>query len=442
MTEETLMRPEPPPAAPAPDGVGGGRAADKVRRGYMAGAMAAMLLVAGFCVGVVAGRSKLPEPTTGPACAGQIVDRESVPPYALKDVDFSDFWKIWEAVRQRHVDKDRLTDVQMFYGAVKGMVASMDDPYSVFFDPRDAQEFADELAGTFEGIGAEIGIKQDQLTVIAPLPGTPAARAGIKARDRILSIDDVDTVGMSAEEAVSRIRGPKGTKVELLIGRDGWTEPKPMEITRSVIVVQSVKWQMEKAGGKRLAVVTISQFNGETVAEFNEAVRSLLLEDPDGLILDLRNNPGGYLEAAVEVAGAWVRDDVVVVEKFSDGTKQEYRADGNVRLADLPTVVLVNGGSASASEIVAGALQDHGLARIIGEKTFGKGSVQEYDEYGDGSALKLTVALWFTPKDRSIDKDGIAPDEEVKMTDEDFNQDKDPQKDRARAVLESLGAGR
>lgn len=409
---------------------------DAVSRQYAFGVVMALAVTASFIGGVFIGDLRRAPARAQTAGTGQVTNKDAKPDVELRDVDFSAFWDIWSTVKDRYVEEPP-SDVDMFYGAVSGMVGSLGDPYSVFFDPEIAAKFATELEGEFEGIGAEIGIKQDQLTIIAPLPGTPAERAGIKAGDKILGIDGVDTLGMSVEDAVSRIRGDKGTMVKLLVARDGLKEPKEIEITRDTITVESVKWSFvtDKKSGKRVARITVSHFNERTLAKFNEAVRALLLEDVSGIVLDLRNNPGGFLDTAVDMAGEWVSHDVIVVEKFSDGTKKNYASDGGARLSEIPTVVLVNGGSASASEIVAGALQDYGKAKLVGEKTFGKGSVQDYTEFEDGSALKLTVALWLTPKGRSINKEGIVPDVEVEMTDEDYEAEKDPQLDRAVELL-------
>jgi carboxyl-terminal processing protease len=409
---------------------------DAVSRQYAFGVVMALAVTMSFIAGVFIGDLRRAPARTQAPGTGQVTNKEAKPDVALKDVDFGAFWDIWKTVKERYVEEPP-SDVDMYYGAVSGMVGSLGDPYSVFFDPKVAAKFATELEGEFEGIGAEIGIKHEQLTIIAPLPGTPAERAGIKAGDKILGIDDVDTLGMSVEDAVSRIRGDKGTKVKLHITREGFKEPKEIEITRDTITVESVKWSFvtDKKSGKRFARITVSHFNERTLAKFNEAVRALLLEDVDGIVLDLRNNPGGFLDTAVDMAGEWVSHDVIVVEKFSDGTKKNYASDGGARLSEIPTVILVNGGSASASEIVAGALQDYGKAKLIGEKTFGKGSVQDYTEFEDGSALKLTVALWLTPKGRSINKEGIAPDVEVEMTPEDYDAEKDPQLDKAIELL-------
>lgn len=419
-------------------------APDVVARNYRFGALVAFLMTLSFVGGVVFGELQ-PRPTsvrTGTNVAtgtGQVEGKDEPPPYEFQDVDFAQFWEVWEMVKSKHVDQPT-SDVKMFYGAIAGMVGSLDDPYSVYFDPEFAQKFAQDLEGEFQGIGAEIGIKKEQLTVIAPLPGTPAEQAGLKAGDRIHAIDDTDTVGMTVEDAVSRIRGEKGTQVKLLVGRDGLAEAKEIVITRATIVVESVKWAVRKQpDGRKIGIITISHFNDNTQSKFNAAARAALMENPAGLVVDLRNDPGGYLDVAISIAGDWVDKDTVVIERFSDGTEKKYASETAARLSGIPTVVLVNGGSASASEIVAGALQDSRKAVIVGEQTFGKGSVQDYNEFNDGSALKLTIAKWLTPKGRTIDKEGLAPDIFVEMTPEDFNADRDPQMDKAIELLLAPG---
>ncbi len=417
-------------------------APDKASRRYGLGVLIALAVTVSFIAGVFFGELKSTNklaPRKTVTADTKLTNVDAPPPEALEDIDFQAFWNVWKMVKERYVEQPT-SDVKMFYGAVAGMVGSLQDPYSVFLDPEFAEKFSNELAGEFEGIGAEIGIKKDVLTVIAPLSGTPAEKAGLKAGDRILAIDGVDTTGMVVEDAVSRIRGAKGTQVKLLITRDGLKDAKEVVITRATITVQSVKWETKAVKGKKIGKIVISHFSENTEAKFNEAVRAVLLEDPDALVIDLRNNPGGFLDTAVAVSGEWISKDTVVIEKFSDGQKKAYPSDGLARLTGIPTVVLVNGGSASASEIVAGALQDDGKAVLVGEKTFGKGSVQDYVEFDDGSALKLTVALWLTPKERTINKEGIAPDVEVKMTPEDYDADKDPQLDKAYELLTTAGA--
>ncbi len=402
-------------------------------KGYTYGVVMALAVTLSFIAGVFMGDLR---PASGsPGAQARLTGIGSMAPKEFSDVDFSAFWEVWSMIKERSVEEE-VSDLDLFYGAVSGMVGALDDPYSVFFDPALATEFANGLEGEFEGIGAEIGIKRNQLIVIAPLPETPAERAGLKPGDAILAIDDEDTFGMFLDEAVRRIRGTGGTDVRLLIYRDGMTEPEEVVITRARITVDSVKFSVIERDGKKVAHLVISSFNETTAAGFSDAVRKSLLEDVDGVVLDMRSNPGGYLDTAVKVAGEWVPRDVVLIEQFTEGDSRTYSSEGNARLTRMPTVVLVNGGSASASEIVAGALQDHDKAYVIGEQTFGKGSVQDYVEFEDGSALKLTIARWLTPDGRSIDKEGIRPDEIVALTDEDYDADRDPQLDRAvEAVL-------
>jgi len=362
-----------------------------------------------------------------------------------QDINFSLFWDVWDELKKEYVDKDKLNEKEMFYGALKGMVAAVGDPYTVFMDPKLTLEFQNDLAGTFEGIGAEIGLRNEILTIIAPLDGTPAQKSGLKAGDKIYSIDGLSTAGISVDEAVSKIRGPKGTNVTLTTFRDGASATKDVVITRGVIVVKSVQTETvasgtEVGGGEQKAdedifVIKISNFNNDTLDLFNSAVSQALAKNPKGIVLDLRNNPGGYLETAIEMASEWVDGGLVVTEKFNEERKNEYLSRGRARLKDFPTVVLVNKGSASASEIVAGALRDHKKGTIVGEQTFGKGSVQTLKELADGSTVKVTVAKWLTPNGDSINDAGIKPDVEIKLTPEDYDANKDPQMDKAIEIL-------
>src|SRR3989344_5046681 len=329
-----------------------------------------------------------------------------------------------------------LTDTKLFYGALAGMVAGLEDPYSIFMNPELAQEFNNELEGTFDGIGAEIGIRNSNLVIIAPLPATPAERAGLKAGDRILSIDGVDTTSMAVDYAVSLIRGQRGTSVKLTILANGDTEAKDIAIVRDQITIQVVQADLKKIpNGKTIAYIKDVHFAQDTDEKFRAAWQQLKARGANAIVLDLRNNPGGFLDQAIALSSHWVADEVVVKEKMPEQDFQVYRSIGPGDLADIPTIVLVNGGSASASEIVTGALQDWQLATVVGEKTFGKGSVQDLQEFPDGSAVKLTIAKWFTPKERSIDQTGLTPDIEVERTREDIEADKDPQLERALELL-------
>ncbi len=356
-------------------------------------------------------------------------------PELSKDIDFKLFWETWDELKNSYIDGESLEDKKLFYGALKGMVAATGDPYTVFMEPVVAQEFDNDLAGTFEGIGAEIGMKNDMITVVAPLPDMPAEKAGVMAGDKILAIDATSTVGMSVDQAVSRIRGTKGTEVTLNIFRKGVEKPFDIKITRGTIIVKSVK--TEKLDDD-IALIQVTNFNNDTEALFAEAVRETVASNPKGIVLDLRNNPGGYLETAIEMASEWIEDGVIVTEKFADESKNiEHLARGRARLSKIPTVVLVNQGSASASEIVSGALQDTGKAIILGEKTFGKGSVQTVSKLEDGSSIKLTIAKWLTPKGRSINELGIEPDLTIGLSNDDYQNDRDPQKDAAIELIKN-----
>lgn len=349
-----------------------------------------------------------------------------------QDVDFDLYWKVWDLLHEEYVDRDKLNEKELFYGSLKGLVAAAGDPYTVFMDPKIFEEFSNDLAGTFEGIGAEIGLKDEIITIVAPLPEMPAEKAGLKAGDKIYSIDSLSTAGMSVDEAVAKIRGEKGTEVTLSIFREGFSETKDYKLKRDKIVVKSVRTEAREDG---IFVIRVSNFNDDTEGLFNEAVTSALSKNPKGVILDLRNNPGGYLETAIEMASEWVEDGVVVTEKFSEEKKNEYLSRGRARLKDFPAVALVNQGSASASEIVSGALQDTGEAIVIGKQTFGKGSVQTLEDLPDGSSVKITVAKWLTPKGNNITEKGITPDVLIDLTPEDFDKGKDPQMDMAVSIL-------
>jgi len=351
-----------------------------------------------------------------------------------QDISFDLFWETWDALKNNYVDQEKLDDKKMFYGALKGLVASAGDPYTVFMDPKITQEFSEDMAGTFEGIGAEIGIKNEVLTIIAPLPEMPAEKAGLKSGDKILAIDGESTAGIFIDEAVNKIRGQKGTDVVLSIFREGFEEYKDITITRGTIVVNSISTEILPDD---IFLLKITNFNSDTEFLFNKAVREILDKNSKGIIIDLRNNPGGYLDTSIEVASEWVDDNVVVIEKYSDETQNENLSRGRPRLAEIPTIVLVNQGSASASEIVAGALQDYKKAIILGEETFGKGSVQNLESLKDGSSIKITVAKWLTPNGRSINDEGIMPDETVELTLEEYNEDKDPQMDKAIEILKN-----
>lgn len=389
-------------------------------------------LSASFVVGLTLGKQEGAR-AAAPAGEGAVLNQGDLASSVGEDVDFRQFWDVWNLVKETYV-RQPVSDKDLFYGAMRGMVSGVGDDYTAYFDPEEAQAFTDNLEGSFQGIGAEIGLKDGGIIVVAPLPDTPAERAGLRTGDRILMIDDLDTAGMSVEEAVSRIRGPKGSTVTLTVSREGIPEALELVITRDKIVVKGVKLSMEGD----VAVIGIFTFNDDTPRLFNEAVGEVLSKKASGLVVDLRGNPGGLLNVAISVASAWTGYDTVVIEKGQD-VSQPFHGVTAPRLQGLPTVVLVNGGSASASEILAGALQDYGYAALVGTQTFGKGSVQDYRELPDGSAVKVTVAEWYTPKGRTIHETGITPDHVVEFTQQDFDAKRDPQKAKA---LEILAAGR
>lgn len=338
-----------------------------------------------------------------------------------------------------HIQNDYLRrpadEKKLFYGAIAGTVAALEDPYSVFFDPEAAKAFDEHIEGSFDGIGAEIGVKDGQLTVVAPLPKTPAATAGLKPGDRILAIDKTDTQGMSVDEAVRRIRGQKGSQVVLTVYTPDAERSRDVTITRDSIEVPAMEWS-EKDG---IVTINLYQFSANLPGEFQKSVNDILLKQPKGILLDMRNNPGGYLEGAVDLAGSFLeRGQAVVTEDFGDGKIKQYSASGSAQLAGVPMVVLVNQGTASAAEILAGALMDHRVATVVGEKTFGKGTVQSYETLPDGSALKLTVAKWLTPSGATIEKEGIVPQQLITQPDD---ATEDVQGNAALEVLKKLLAG-
>ncbi len=370
-----------------------------------------------------------------PEGEGRVTGQGEIPAHLSKNIDFNLFWDVWDLIKDQYYEQP-VSETSLFYGAMDGLLEGLDDPYSTFFDPEEAAEFAEELSGSFEGIGAEIAIKDDQLQIVAPLPGTPAEQAGAKPGDKIYLIDGEETTDMTLEEAVSRIRGPKGTSVTLSISRDGLEELEDIVIVRDEINIDSVEWELRDDG---IAVVNMYFFNEDTAVLFEEAIQDILTHDVSGVILDLRSNPGGLLSMAIDVSSAWLGNQTVVIEQIKD-ERQTISGHGLARLSGLPTVVLINEGSASGSEIVAGALQDFDAAILVGMTTFGKGSVQDFKGLKDGSAVKITVAKWLTPNGRSINELGINPDIEIEYPIEDFYAGHDPQFTKAIEVLQDFEA--
>ncbi len=358
---------------------------------------------------------------------------------ADNSADLTQFWKVWNILSDRFVSSTttvtELTTQDKVHGAISGLVKSYGDPYTVFMPPQQAAMFEEDISGNFSGVGMEVGMRDDIITIISPLPGSPAEKAGLSAGDAIIRIDGGSTEGMSIDEAVRLIRGEKGTQVKLTIFRTGESEFRDFDVTRDTISIPTSKTE-EKDD---VFIISLYSFNALSEAEMQGALRKYVESGKKKLVLDLRGNPGGYLQSAVSIASYFLPvGKVVVRENFGGDTKEElYRSSGK-ELGDAAPekmVVLVDGGSASASEILAGALKEHNVATLIGAQTFGKGSVQELIELEDGSSLKVTIARWFTPNGLSISAGGLTPDIAVERTVEDRTAGKDPQLDAALEFL-------
>lgn len=352
-----------------------------------------------------------------------------------ENVNFSIMWETWQKLKDNFVDPSKLDEKKMVYGATAGMVKeAAGDPYTVFFDPTETASFLADVTGQFEGVGMEIGIKDSQLQIISPIKGTPAERAGLRPGDKILKIGDKPTTDMTVDEAVSLIRGTAGTEVVLNIFRDDWKEPKDIKIKREVIRIPSMEWEMKGDA----AYVRIYQFSETLSSDFTKAAKQIL-DNPNAkkIVIDLRGNPGGYLEVAQDIAGWFLpRGKTVVTEDFGDDRENTiYKAEGNAKFANWPVVILIDKGTASASEILAAALRDNRGIKLIGETSFGKGSVQQLEQLSDGSSLKVTVAHWLTPKGEQISGNGLKPDAEVKITSQDLDAKKDPQLNKALEIV-------
>ena len=352
---------------------------------------------------------------------------------AKRNVDFSSFFKVWDLLHQEYLGRNDIHDRDLIYGALSGLVQALGDPYTAFLNPEENEMVKAGINGEYEGIGAELGMRDSQLVIIAPLEGSPAEEVGIKAGDKILMIDGVGTRGISLSEAVSKIRGKAGTPVRLTLARGPEGSDFDVTVIRGRITLASVKWEPR---GDGIFYVRISRFGGRTASEWDEAVEEILRQGSlSGLILDLRNNPGGVLSAAVEIASEFIDQGAIVTEEFADGSRQDFKSTRLGRLTTVPVVVLLNKGSASASEILAAALKCGRRAEIVGERSFGKGTVQDARDLSDGSGVHITVAKWLTPEGKWVNGEGIAPDYEVEITDEDVEAGRDPQLEKAIEVL-------
>lgn len=353
-------------------------------------------------------------------------------PENQSSVDFSLFWDVWMRIHRYYIDASNIDTQKMVWGAISGAVNSLDDPYTVFLPPKENKEFKEDLGGLFEGIGAQLDVRDGRIIIVAPLKGTPAERAGLKPFDWILKVDDEETTNWTLTQAVAKIRGPKGTSVNLLVLHEKADKPEEITIVRDGIVVPSVEYFIKSINSiteisgttssarlrtENIAYLKLSRFGDRTNEEWLKAVddiaKSWKEKAAKGLILDLRNNPGGYLDGSVFIASEFLKKGIVVTQTNSDGTKEEYKVDRIGKLFDIPLVVLINKGSASASEIVAGALRDYNRGTIIGETSFGKGSVQTPQELTGGASVHITTGKWLLPKGDWINKKGITPQIEV-----------------------------
>jgi carboxyl-terminal processing protease len=399
----------------------------------------ALLIAGAFFLGVQMGERGL--------SAGIVPATVSNPALEPEGVDFSPVWLSWNVLNEKFVSAsttEKVSSQERVWGMIKGLADSFGDPYTVFFPPIESEIFESDISGNFEGVGMEIGIRNDVLTVVAPLKGTPAYNAGLLSGDQIIKIDGEDSYGLSVDKAVKKIRGERGTTVTFEVLREGEDKTLTIPVVRDVIQIPALSTDESDQAGLRpdgVYVIKLYNFSANSANLFREALRGFVLSGSDKLILDLRGNPGGYLEAAVDMASWFLPvGKAVVIEDFGQKAKPQYhRSKGYDVFNDtLKMAIVVNQGSASASEILAGALNEHGIATLVGERTFGKGSVQELVEITDDTSLKVTIARWLTPNGNSISNGGLTPDIEVSMTADDIKVGNDPQLERAADYLKSL----
>jgi carboxyl-terminal processing protease len=391
---------------------------------YIAAGLMLWVLLASACsTGFVIGNRAAATPTPPPVSEISSQNSEL----------FTAFWQAWQLVHDEYVDQP-VDDVALMRGAIKGMMEALGDQHSTYMDPVQYTDLTIELQGKeYEGIGAWVNIDGSFLTITEPMPGSPAEKAGLKPGDQIIAVNGEDMTGILPELARQKVIGPKGTTVKLTIQREGVNQPFEVEVARAAITTPSVSSKMLDS---HVAYIRLFNFGQNTTSELRKALDTLLAEKPVGLILDLRYNGGGYLQTGVEVASEFIDKGVIVIEESGDGTRKEFNAKPGGKATDIPMVVLVNKYSASASEIVAGAIQDYGRGKLVGETTFGKGSVQNWIPLvDDQGAVRITIARWLTPKGRQIHQVGLTPDVEVTVTEEDTQANKDPQLDKAVELL-------
>lgn len=405
------------------------------------GVLAGLILSAGLVGAGVAIGQALPALNLGdsailptlPAIGSPAQDAEPSPSATPIDTDelFAPFWDAWRIVHEDYVDQ--VNDIELMRGAIRGMLEALGDPHTGYMDPDEFQQANIPLEGTYEGIGAWVDSEADYLTIIAPMPDSPAEEAGLEPGDEIIAVDGEDMTGLEGNQVIRRVMGPAGSTVTLTIRRESESEPFDVDVTRREIEVPSVESELRDDG---IAYVRLYNFGEDTTRDLRSALEELMAQDPTGLILDLRGNGGGYLGSAVNVSSEFLDGGLVLTERFGDGSEQTYEARDGGLAANIPLAVLINGGSASASEIVAGAIQDRGRGLLVGETSFGKGSVQNWIPLaGDGGAVRVTIARWYTPNGRQIADEGLTPDVAVEMTEEDIEAERDPQLAEAVRIL-------
>ncbi len=362
---------------------------------------------------------------TGQSGSGALMDDPE------KNVNPAIMWGVWRLLQKNYITPERLKTQEMLYGAVGGLVAALGDPYTVFMTPSENEEFHESLQGKLEGIGAELTLREGDVVVVAPLKGSPASEAGLQPEDIIVKVNGKEVEGQTLAKVVDQIRGPKGTSVRLSILRSGEDELLDIEIVRDEIKVPSMEFEVKKTATGSVGYIALNQFGDDSVDEVRRALESFEGEDIEALVFDVRYNGGGYLEGAVELSSYFLKEGKVVSVQRRSGEPVQHYVSGHVLAPDLPVAVLINEGSASASEIFAGALQDHKRATIIGKKSFGKGTVQEVFDLPGGSSIRITTAKWLTPSGRDLGSEGIIPDIDIDRTREDREKKRDPQLDAA-----------
>lgn len=345
---------------------------------------------------------------------------------------FKPFWETWEIIHDEYVDQP-VDDLSLVRGAIEGMLESLGDPQSSYMDPDEYLQATIELDGTYEGIGAWVDPDGEYLTIISPMPGSPAKAAGLKSGDEVIAIDGEDMTGIDGNQVIRRVLGPAGSTVILSIRRQGESELLEIEVIRAEITIVSVEGELLEEG---VAYVSLRSFGQDTASELQQILEELMAENPKGLILDLRGNGGGFLFSAVDVASEFIDEGLILTERFGDDDQREYQARPGGLATDVPLIILIDGGSASASEIVAGAIRDHGRGQLLGETSFGKGSVQQWISLSDdGGAVRITTARWHTPEGLQIQGEGLVPDIEILLDDEEIETDLDPQLEKAIEIL-------